>query len=78
MFHNLIKPLALWYFVEPQRLWLVAGTDKENGIFAVFFNPFPLRDFPYLTTFAGAEKITPLQILLPLMRHEPQALWLYG
>ncbi|MBP3671845.1 MAG: hypothetical protein J6J06_07775 [Bacteroidaceae bacterium] len=26
------------------------------------FNPFPLRDFPYLTTFAGAEKITPLHI----------------
>ena len=23
-----------------------------------FFNPFPLRDFPYLTTFAGAEKVT--------------------
>ena len=25
---------------------------------ALRFNPFPLRDFPYLTTFAGAEKVT--------------------
>ena len=31
---------------------------QKYTILAVFFNPFPLRDFPYLTTFAGAEKIT--------------------
>ena len=37
---------------------ILAGTDKVSLKFAVFFNPFPLRDFPYLTTFAGAEKDT--------------------
>ena len=50
---------------------------QKYTIIAVFFNPFPLRDFPYLTTFAGAEKVTPLHTYLPLKRHEPQALWLY-
>ncbi|MBP3671482.1 MAG: hypothetical protein J6J06_05920 [Bacteroidaceae bacterium] len=32
---------------------------------AIRFNPFPLRDFPYLTSFAGAEKVTPLHTYLP-------------
>ena len=58
MFRNQFVPQAIPLFVEPQRLWLVASTDKETPKFAVFFNPFPLRDFPYLTSFAGAEKIT--------------------
>ena len=31
---------------------------QKYTIIAVFFNPFPFRDFPYLTTFAGAEKDT--------------------
>ncbi|MBE6307132.1 MAG: hypothetical protein E7084_05695 [Bacteroidales bacterium] len=42
--------MAIRLFVEPQRLWLYG------------FNPFPLRDFPYLVSLAGAEKITPLHI----------------
>ena len=62
IFRNRFTPLAVWQFVESRRSRLVAGTDKETPKFAVFFNPFPLRDFPYLTTFAGAEKITPLHI----------------
>ena len=62
MLRNRIVPLAIRLFVESRRSRLVAGTDKETPKFAVFFNPFPLRDFPYLTSFAGAEKITPLHI----------------
>ena len=67
MFRNASVPSAIRYFVEPQRLWLVSGTDKETPKFAVFFNPFPLRDFPYLTTFAGAEKVT-LRLYCIVMR----------
>ena len=29
MFRNQFVPQAIPLFVEPQRLWLVAGTDKE-------------------------------------------------
>ena len=36
---------------------LLAGTDKKSHNL-LFFNPFPLRDFPYLVSLAGAEKIT--------------------
>ena len=32
-----------------------------------FFNLYPLRDFPYLTAFAGAEKVT-LRLILCLSR----------
>ena len=46
---------------------------QKYTIIAVFFNPFPLRDFPYLTTFAGAEKVTPLHTYLHLKRHESRA-----
>ena len=62
IFRNRFTPLAVWQFVESRRSRLVAGTDKETPKFAVFFNPFPLRDFPYLVSLAGAEKITPLHI----------------
>ena len=65
MFRNSIATLAIRLFVESRRSRLVAGTDKETPKFAVFFNPFPLRDFPYLTTFAGAEKVT-LRLILCL------------
>ena len=53
IFRNLIRAMAIWYFVEPQALWLYG------------FNPFPLRDFPYLVSLAGAEKVA-LRLILCL------------
>ena len=58
MFRNVFVPQALRLFVESRRSRLVAGTDKETQYLRCFFNPFPLRDFPYLVSLAGAEKIT--------------------
>jgi len=64
---------------EPQASWLYALSIpfaySQQRLYG--FNPFPLRDFPYLTTFAGAEKVTPLHTYLPLMRHESRASRLY-
>ena len=74
IFRNRFTPLAVWQFVESRRSRLVAGTDKETPKFAVFFNPFPLRDFPYLTPFAGAEKVT-LRLILCLYRGNVHSKW---
>ncbi|MBE6307605.1 MAG: hypothetical protein E7084_08150 [Bacteroidales bacterium] len=44
---------------------MITVIQSKVALWLYDFNPFPLRDFPYLTSFAGAEKVTPLHTYLP-------------
>jgi len=73
MFRNSIAPLAVRLFVESRRSRLVSGTDKNNT--SAYSLPRRARA---TSVKCGYAQDAHLCTLLPLSRHEPQALWLYG
>ena len=67
MFRNASVPSAIWYFVEPQRLWLMSGTDKRL-IYGVFLTPSPCGTSPISFHSQGQKRLLSATIL-PCVRY---------